>query len=123
MTQRTIIQIAAFGLLVTGLVSAQQKAGPTSNASSSEERTSTSSVRRAADGHVDLSGNWTYAIDIAPAALKRVVDGQVTTTKVDQSARHRPFENVPGGLPWTKAPSYKPEFLEKVKEIEAHQTK
>src|SRR5262249_15650017 len=118
---RGIIGLAALGLLVTGLAAAQQKTTPSTNAAAGERGT-TSSVRRTADGHPDLSGNWTYAIDIAPVALKRVVEGKVTTTKIDQSARHRAFENVPGGLPWTKTPSYKPEFQEKVKDIEAHQT-
>jgi hypothetical protein len=120
---RGIIGLAALGFLLTGLASAQEKtAPPSSSAASAAERGATSTVRRTADGHPDLSGNWTYAIDIAPVALKKVVDGKVTTTKVDQSARHRAFENVPGGLPWTKAPSYKPEFQEKVKDIEARQT-
>ena len=29
----------------------------------------------AADGHPDLSGGWTFAIDLAPSALKKVTDG------------------------------------------------
>src|SRR5439155_25360445 len=83
----------------------------------------TAAVRRAPDGHPDLSGNWTYAIDVAPVALKKVTDGKATTIHIDQSARHRPVENVPGALPWTKAPSYKPEFQAKVADLEAHQSK
>ena len=70
-----------------------------------------------------MSGGWTYAIDVAPVALKKVVDGKVTTTLVEQSARHKVFENVPGSLPWTKAPSYKAEFREKVKDLAAHESK
>jgi hypothetical protein len=70
-----------------------------------------------------LSGGWTYAIDVAPVALKRTVDGKVTTTAINQSARHRAFENVAGALPWTKAPSYRAEFQEKVKDLAAHESK
>jgi hypothetical protein len=80
-------------------------------------------VRRDIQGHPDLSGNWTYAIDLAPVALKKVTAGQVTTTTIDQSARHRAAENVPGSLPWSKAPSYKPEFRAKVADLAAHESK
>src|SRR5688572_33512526 len=34
----------------------------------------------------DLSGVWSYAIDRAPAALKKEVNGAVTIHKIDQSA-------------------------------------
>jgi hypothetical protein len=79
--------------------------------------------KRTADGHPDLSGTWTYAIDIAPVTLKKVVDGKESIVNVDQSARHRPAENMPGSLPWTKTPSYKPEFQAKVKDLAAHESK
>jgi hypothetical protein len=105
MTHRIIGVTAA--VLLTGSVAAAQQA----------------KIPRAPDGHPDLSGGWTYAIDVAPVALKKVVDGKATTTLVEQSARHKVFENVPGSLPWTKEPSYKPEFLEKVKDLAAHQSK
>ena len=52
----------AAGILVAGLAAAQQKPAPGAD----------STIRRAADGHPDLSGNWTYAIDLAPAVLKKV---------------------------------------------------
>jgi hypothetical protein len=38
--------------------------------------------------HPDLTGVWSYAIDRAPAALKKEVNGQVTLQQIDQSARH-----------------------------------
>src|ERR1700694_4820546 len=69
----------------------------------------TSEVRRTADGHPDLSGTWTFGIDLPPGDLQKVVDGKVTRTHYDQSARHRASNNVPGALPWEPAPSYKPE--------------
>jgi hypothetical protein len=105
MTNRILCVLAA-GLLAAGSLAAQQKAA----------------APRTADGHPDLSGNWTYAIDMAPVTLKKVTDGKLTTTALDQSARHRPAD-VPGSLPWTKEPSYKPEFQQKVRNLEARQSK
>ena len=81
-----ILCVIAAGILVAGPAAAQQKPAPGAD----------STIRRAADGHPDLSGNWTYAIDLAPVVLKTVADGKVTTTTLDQSARHRAVENVPG---------------------------
>jgi hypothetical protein len=123
MTHR-LLGILAFGFMTAGMVTltGQQKPAPSPKAGSGKQASS-AGVRRTADGHPDLNGTWTYAIDVAPVALKKVVDGKATTTAIDQSARHRVFENVPGGRPWTKAPSYKPEFLEKVKDLAAHESK
>jgi hypothetical protein len=80
-------------------------------------------AHRTADGHPDLSGIWTYAIDVAPVALKKTVNGKTEVINVDQSARHKPAENVPGALAWTKEPNYKPELKAKVADLDAHQTK
>jgi hypothetical protein len=63
MTNR-ILALVACAVLVQGIVSAQQAR------------------------HPDLSGVWSYAIDRAPARLKKEVNGQVTIQKIDQSARH-----------------------------------
>ena len=79
-------------------------------------------ARRTPDGHPDLSGKWAFAVDLPPIGLTKRVDGQVIRTSVDQSARHNVSE-VPGALPWTKTPSYKPEFREKVKKLEANESK
>jgi hypothetical protein len=106
MTNR-IMYVLAAGILSAGLAAAQQK----------------TAVRRVLDGHPDLSGVWSYGIDLAPAVLKKVTDGKLTTIAIDQSARHRAADNVQGALPWTKAPSYKPEFQEKVKDLAAHESK
>ncbi|PWT84909.1 MAG: hypothetical protein C5B57_03980 [Blastocatellia bacterium] len=122
MTQKFIAALAV-GLVMAGLVSAQQKTAPSPKPESAHKQESVSTRRRAADGHPDLSGGWTYAIDVAPVALKKVTGGKVTTTTIDQSARHEVFENVPGALPWTKAPSYRPEFQEKVKYLAANESK
>ncbi len=112
MMHRITIAIAT-GVLVAGLAAAQQKPVPGAAPNN----------RRTADGHPDLSGNWTYAIDLAPVVLKKVIDGKVSTTTLDQSARHRAAENVPGALAWTKEPSYKPEFQAKVRDLAAHESK
>src|SRR5205809_446734 len=84
---------------------------------------SSGKIRRAPDGHPDLSGTWAFGIDLPPTGVTKVVDGQVIRSRVDQSARHAINNDVPGALPWTKAPSYKPEFQEKVKHLEANESK
>jgi len=116
MITRRIISTLTAGFLIAGGAMAQQN-------SAAKPASVASKVRRAADGHPDLSGVWTYAIDIAPVVLKKVVDGKVTTVDVDQSARHRPADDLPGSLPWTKGPSYKPELQAKVKELASHESK
>jgi len=73
--------------------------------------------------HPDLSGVWTYAIDRAPAALKKEVNGVVTLQTIDQSARHGDATSVRGALPSTPKPSYKPEYLAKVKDLADHESK
>jgi hypothetical protein len=73
-------------------------------------------------GHPDLSGTWTFGIDLPPGDLVKVVDGKVTRTHWDGTIRHRANE-IPGALPWEKAPSYKPEFQEKVKYLAANESK
>jgi hypothetical protein len=111
MMNRILVGVVV-GLLVAG-VSAQQK----------RAQGGAPEVRRDADGHPDLSGNWTYAIDLAPAVLKKTTGSTVATTVIDQSARHRAVENVPGARPWAKAPSYKPEFRAKVADLAARESK
>ena len=119
-----IIGALGVGLLTASLAGAQPAGDSSGKSARPGNRNSASTkVPRAPDGHPDLSGGWTYAIDVAPVALKKVVDGKVTTTLVEQNARHKVFDSVPGSLPWTAAPSYKPEFREKVKDLAAHESK
>lgn len=68
--------------------------------------------------HPDLSGVWQFGIDLPPTGLK-TESGFKT---VDQSARHGTAP-VQGALPSTEAPVYKPEFRQKVKDLEAHESK
>ena len=80
--------------------------------------------KRDAAGHPDLSGVWTYAIDLAPVTLKKTdPSGAVTIKKLDQSARYGETSAIPGVRPSTPAPSYKPEFQAKVKELDDQQSK
>ena len=111
-----IATILTAGAVVASLAFAQQKAAPSAAAPAAK-------IKRTADGHPDLSGLWTYAIDIAPVTLKKTVNGQTTVIPVNQSARHQVFNDLPGAKPWTKAPNYKPEFRAKVADVEAHQSK
>jgi hypothetical protein len=67
------------------------------------------------DGHPDLSGIWQYSIALPGGALKKEVNGSVEVKKVDMSGRMPAKTPVPGALPYTAAPSYKPEFQAKVK--------
>src|ERR1041385_8491606 len=73
--------------------------------------------------HPDLSGVWSYAIDRAPAALKKEVNGQVTIQRIDQSARHGDASTVKGVQPSAPRPSFKPEFQAKVKDLGDHQSR
>jgi hypothetical protein len=71
----------------------------------------------------DLSGVWSYAIDRAPSALRKEVNGVVTIQKIDQSARYADTSKVPGVLPSTEKPSYKPEHQAKVQYLWDNESK
>ena len=101
---------AAF--LVAGFATAEEKAAA-----------APAKAGRTADAHPDLSGIWSYAISLPPGAVKKVVDGKVAIEKADQTARHGNPNVAHGALPWTAAPSYKPEFQAKVKYLEANESK
>jgi hypothetical protein len=73
-------------------------------------------------GHPDLSGTWLFSIDLPPLAIKKQVNGAVTVKGIDASGR-RPAAAVPGALPSTSAPSYKPEFKAKVKDLFDHESR
>ena len=82
------------------------------------------SPARTADGHPNLNGTWQFAIDLPPAALKKQTGGAVVVKTLDQvSDRRRLPSDIPGALPSTKAPSYKPELQEKVKYLFDHESK
>jgi len=115
--KQNIAMVLTAGFLAMNIATAQQRlvADPRVGAPAPN-------VHRTADGHPDLSGLWSFAISIPPGALVRVVDGQKTVSKAEQSARYFQAE-LAGALPWTKEPSYKPEFRAKVAELAAHESK
>jgi hypothetical protein len=115
--KRNMAMVLTAGLLTVNIAGAQQQ-----TAAAAKPAAAVSKIRRAADGHPDLSGIWTFAISIPPGAIAKVVDGQKTVRKADQSARYLQAE-LPGALPWTKEPSYKPELRAKVAELAAHESK
>jgi hypothetical protein len=80
-------------------------------------------IALAQKSHPDLSGIWTYAIDRAPAALKKEANGNVTIRNIDQSARHGDATSIRGVLPSKPAPSYKPEYQAKVKNLSEKESK
>ena len=102
-------RVVACAILIPGVALAQQ--------------TGSASRNGAPAAHPDLSGVWSYAIDRAPAALKKEVNGKVTILTIDQSARHGDATSLRGVLPSTRTPSYKPEFQSKVKDLADHQSK
>lgn len=96
---------------------------PLVGAAQPASKVSANHIKRTADGHPDLSGIWQFAIDLPPVALKKEVNGQVALNTLDQSARQPVNKAIPGALPFSPAPSYKPEFQEKVKYLIDHESK
>ena len=88
-----------------------------------QQKPSAPQVKRTADGHPDLSGIWSFAIDLPPIALKKEINGSVAIQTIDQSSRQPARATVAGALPSTPAPTYKPEFQEKVKYLVDHESK
>jgi hypothetical protein len=72
--------------------------------------------------HPDLSGIWSYAIDLPPGAIKKEVKGAVTIQKFNRGATVAQAP-VKGALPSTPAPSYKPELQAKVKNLFDNESK
>ena len=83
----------------------------------------TAQPARTGDGHPDLSGIWAFAIDLPPVGLKKEINGKVVIEKLDQSSRRPAKTPVPGELPSTPAPSYKPELQAKVKYLFENESK
>src|ERR1700730_15285848 len=107
-----IISVIAAAAMFAGLATADEKPGAP-----------THKVSRTADGHPDLSGTWGYTIDLPPVVLKTQVNGAVSLKTIDRSARELGKGPVPGTLPSSPAPSYKPEFRKKVKHLFDNESK
>ena len=80
-------------------------------------------AQKPAAAHPDLSGLWLFSIDLPPTALKKEVNGKVEVNRIDASGRRPVATQVPGALPSTPAPSYKPEFQAKVKHLSDNESK
>jgi hypothetical protein len=80
-------------------------------------------IATAQKSHPDLSGIWAFSIDLPPTALKRQANGAVSVKGIDQSGRRPAQAAIPGALPSTPAPAYKPEFQEKVKNLSENESK
>jgi hypothetical protein len=102
-----LLSAGSAGLLLVGLIAGQQPA----------------KVKRTADGHPDLSGLWSYAVDLPAGGIKREVNGKVVIKQADLSNRRAPKGEVKGALPFTPAPLYKPEFQAKVKDLIDHESR
>lgn len=107
--RKALFVVFACAILIPAVTQAQQTGG--------------ASARRAAGTHPDLSGVWSYAIDRAPSALKKEVNGVVTIQKIDQSARHGDATSVRGVLPSKSKPSYKTQYQAKVQDLFDHESK
>src|SRR5579875_3287127 len=76
-----------------------------------------------ADGHPDLSGVWAFTIDLPPTRLKTEANGNASIKAIDRGLAAPRNAQVKGALPFTAAPSYKPEFQAKVKYLFDHESK
>ena len=114
-----IVFMTIAGLLIAGLASAQQNPA----AQKPAPKPATGDLKRTADGHPDLTGIWIYAIDLAPSALKREVNGKVSIATVDHTGNRPVNAPIPNALPSTPKPSYKPELQAKVKDLFDHESK
>lgn len=73
--------------------------------------------------HPDLSGLWSYVIDLPPVSLKKEAGGTVTLKNVDRGYAAPVGAAIPGALPSTTSPTYRPEFRAKVKDLFDHESK
>ncbi|MSV34062.1 MAG: hypothetical protein EXQ47_00480 [Bryobacterales bacterium] len=73
--------------------------------------------------HPDLSGLWAYTIGLPPAALKKEANGSVAIKEIDRGLALPKSAPVLGALASTPAPSYKPEFQAKVKNLFDNESK
>jgi hypothetical protein len=72
----------------------------------------------------DLSGVWTYSIDLPGRGLKQVIDGKTVIQAPDRSGRLAAQTEVVGAVPgWTAEPAYRPELRAKVEDLYENQTK
>lgn len=71
----------------------------------------------------DLSGVWSFVIDLPPVGLKTQSGGNVAVKTIDRGYAAPIGAAVSGALPSAKEPTYKPEFRAKVKDLFDHESK
>ena len=71
----------------------------------------------------NLSGTWTYSVDLPHSALKVQSGDGAQLKEVDLSGRWKDQKEIGGALASKPSPSYKAEYLAKVKELDEHQSK
>jgi len=71
----------------------------------------------------DLSGVWAYTVLLPGNGLKQVSGGETKITQFERGYAVPRNTPVKGALPFTTAPSYKPELQAKVKDLYAHESK
>jgi hypothetical protein len=84
--------------------------------------TASFSSAQTSNRHPDISGIWSYAIDLPPAAIKKQVNGTAKIQGVTHGVTVAKTA-IHGALPSTPAPSYKPELQAKVKDLLDHESK
>jgi hypothetical protein len=101
---RTLYAVAIAGMLA--VVTSAQQTGP------------------APSGHPDLSGTWAISLGVnAGSALRQETGGSQVVRRLDRAEIRGAIGEGRDALPWTNAPSYKPEFQAKVKDLDARQSK
>src|SRR5262245_29383953 len=109
MTMHRIVIAVVSSLVLAAGLSAQQAAKPKTSA---------------APKRPDLSGNWSVRLGLPTGSgLKRQDSGVTKTSSIDRVKVNGAVGQGQGALPWTAAPSYKPEFQAKVAELETNQSK
>jgi len=73
--------------------------------------------------HPDLSGTWSFTIDLPKSALKTELNGVATVTKYERGTVVPRNTEWKGALPFTAKPSYKAEFQAKVKDLFDNESK
>jgi hypothetical protein len=99
-------------LLVIATASVLAIAAPAQTASNSTSST-----------HPDLSGVWAYTVLLPGNVLKKEGPGQTAVARIDRGYAAPRNTAVKGSLPFTPAPSYKPELQAKVKDLFDHESK
>jgi hypothetical protein len=76
-----------------------------------------------AQTHPDLSGVWSFTIELPPTKMKVENDGKADFKVIDRGLAAPRDAAIKCARPFTKEPAYKPEFRDKVKYLFDHESK